>query len=101
MGLYINPKSDTDSRSKRQTILQLAERQISVDEFVVHEPGADDLFGVILADNGFIAAGIAFDRAEAQAFARAYGSNAEYTLLSRAQIAELDPGVAEVLNRYY
>ena len=97
MGLYINPRTDTDARSKANTILAAGKR-VDRDTFRRHKPGADDLFGVALIDNGFIAAGVAYSKGEAEAFAHPRTRAFAFVMLSRSAIAEMDPSCAEALK---
>lgn len=99
MGIYINPTNDTTSRSKLDTILALGMR-ISEHEFLSNEPGIDAGYGVALIDNGFIAAGVAYNRIEAREFAKRAMPIA-YVWLTLDQIRQLDPGTADSLAKYY
>lgn len=100
MGLYINPKNDLNSRSKRDTILKVG-RRVQLNEFVMHNPGENDEYGIAICDNGFIATDIAFNKNEAAAFAHTYGNSVEYVILSIDQIAEIDQGCADSLKQYH
>lgn len=97
MGIYINPRTDTDARSKANTITAAAVTS-GKSAFLQHKPGADDLWGVCLLDNGFIAAGVAFNENERAEFARDRDNVIGYYLLSLDAIEKMDPGTAKTLR---
>jgi hypothetical protein len=68
MGIYINPPNVA---SKAAKVAYIAERSkpITASEFRAWEPGKEGKFAVCVVDNGpFNAAGVAYDKREAEAF---------------------------------
>lgn len=98
MGIYINPKTDRDARSKRETILKVA-RRVNGADFLKHNPGKNGEYGVAIIDNGFIAAGIAYSKNEARAFFEGTaGRYVDFCLVHIDKIREMDPNAADALT---
>lgn len=97
MGIYINPKDDIDARSKGPSITSRA-TAVSSDEFRKHKPGQNGKWGVVLIDNGFIAAGVAFSLDEAAVFSEDRSNVMGWYLMDIEKIRELDPSTAKVLD---
>lgn len=102
MGLYVNPTDTTKEQWLLENIGTLLETDPThwLQDYAAHMKAG--LVSVVLVNNGpFNALAVAFDRGEAEAFARADGRNKVFCTVPRAALADPNSGVGEGLLRAY